>query len=302
MLDLIIVGAGTAGLSAAIYATRAGLSTLVIERAMYGGQITVSPEVDNYPGIPHTSGAELAQSMYQQAEDLGAQFAFETVESVEEEGGVYTVRTDAGTHTAPALILATGAQNRPLGLAEEQSFTGRGVSYCATCDGMFFKDRPVAVVGGGNTALEDAEVLAGICSTVYLVHRRDQFRGEHAQVERLRTHSNVEFVLDSVVTALEGENKLTAAVVENCKTGEVRRLEVDGLFVAVGQIPQNQPFAHLAETDAQGYIKAGEDCRTSRPGLFVAGDGRTKTVRQLVTAAADGAVAALGAAEYLRSR
>ena len=302
MLDLIIVGAGTAGLSAAIYATRAGLSTLVIERAMYGGQITVSPEVDNYPGIPHTSGAELAQGMYQQAEDLGAQFAFETVESVEEEGGLYTVRTDAGTHTAPALILATGAQNRPLGLAEEQRFTGRGVSYCATCDGMFFKGRPVAVVGGGNTALEDAEVLAGICSTVYLVHRRDQFRGEHAQVERLRTHANVEFVLDSVVTALEGEDKLQAAVVENRKTGEVRRLEVDGQFVAVGQIPQNQPFAQLAETDAQGYLKAGEDCRTSRPGLFAAGDGRTKTVRQLVTAAADGAVAALGAAEYLRSR
>ena len=301
--DVAVIGGGPGGYTAALYCARSGRSVVVLEKLSAGGQMATTDQVDNYPGFAEgINGFELAERMERQAQRFGAVTVYAEVTGVELSACPKRIESSEGEFTADAVILATGASPRELGLPGEGALRGRGVAYCATCDGMFFKGRPVAVVGGGNTALEDAEVLAGICSTVYLVHRRDQFRGEHAQVERLRTHANVEFVLDSVVTALEGEDKLQAAVVENRKTGEVRRLEVDSLFVAVGQIPQNQPFAHLAETDAQGYLKAGEDCRTSRPGLFAAGDGRTKTVRQLVTAAADGAVAALGAAEYLRSR
>lgn len=301
MYDLVIIGAGTAGLSAAIYAVRAGLSTLVLEGAMYGGQIIVSPTVENYPGIASVSGAQFAQNLYEQAEALGAKFAFETAVSVENHPTHKTVYTDASHYDAKALILATGAKNRPLGLEGEQRLTGRGISYCATCDGSFFKDKDVAVQGGGNTALEDAEVLAGICRSVTLIHRRDEFRGEQHQVERLRKLPNLQFRLHSTITGLRGENALQAVVVKDLQTGQETELPVDGLFVAIGQIPQNEAFRGLVELDDRGYIVAGEDCRTSTRGIFAAGDGRTKAVRQLVTAASDGAAAALAAAEYVRS-
>lgn len=301
MYDLVIIGAGTAGLSAAIYAMRAGLSTLVLEGAMYGGQIIVSPTVENYPGIASVSGAQFAQSLYEQAEALGAQFAFETATSVENHPTHKTVHTDTSQYDAKAVILATGAKNRPLGLEGEQRLTGRGISYCATCDGSFFKGKDVAVQGGGNTALEDAEVLAGICKSVTLIHRRDEFRGEQHQVERLRKLPNLQFRLHSTITALQGDNALQAVVIKDLQTGQEEPLAVDGLFVAIGQIPQNEAFRGLVELDERGYVVAGEDCRTSTPGVFAAGDGRTKTVRQLVTAASDGATAALAAAEYIRS-
>lgn len=301
MYDLLIIGAGTAGLSAAIYAARAGLSTLVFEGAMYGGQIIVSPTVENYPGVGCVSGADFANGLYKQAEQLGVTFAFENVVSVENYPDKKVVNTQSAQYEGKTVILATGAKNRPLGLANEQKLTGRGISYCATCDGSFFQGKKVAVMGGGNTALEDAEVLAKLCSKVYLVHRRNQFRGEAAQVERLKKLDNVEFLLENTIVELQGENSLTGVVLEHLPTGERKPLEIDGLFVAIGQIPQNAAFEGLVETDSHGYIIASEDCHTNVAGIYVAGDGRTKTVRQLVTAAADGAVAALAAAELIRS-
>lgn len=300
MFDIIIVGAGTAGLSAAIYAVRAGKNVLVLEQKAYGGQIVNTPEVENYPGIAKISGFEFATNLYNQTKDLGARLAYEGVVSVEKTAtGEFKVITDSKEYTCRAVILATGAKNRPLGVAGEEKLIGAGVSYCATCDGMFFRGRDVAVVGGGNTALEDALFLSNYCNKVYLIHRRDEFRGEKSQVERIREKANVELVLSSKVEELKYDDAITGVVVESFKDGAKRELQVQGVFIAIGQMPDNQAFAGLVELDNMGYIVAGEDCRTSCEGIFVAGDCRTKKVRQLATAAADGAVAALGACEYM---
>lgn len=300
MYDIIIVGAGTAGLSAAIYGVRAGKSVLVLEAASYGGQIVNTPDIENYPGIAHISGFDFATGLYNQAKDLGAEIRFEKVIGIEAEGAGKRVETGSGSYEARAVILATGAKNRPLGLPNEQELVGRGVSYCATCDGMFFRNRTVAVNGGGNTALEDAQFLANYCEKVYLIHRRDAFRADVKEVERLRAKDNVEFVLDSVITALESDaSGLRAIRVKNQKSGGERELRVDGLFVAIGQSPDNAAFARLVKLDPKGYIEAGESCRTEAAGIFTAGDCRTKSVRQLATAAADGAVAALAAVNYI---
>lgn len=321
MVDLIIVGGGTAGLSAAIYGVRAGKSVLVLEEKFYGGQIVNSPEVVNYPGIPKISGFEFAKNLYEQAIALGAEYKQARVVQIrqketdrvsqEEEQSVTSgpssikqvvVRTGDSVeecYEASAVILATGAKNRPLGLEREQELIGAGISYCATCDGMFFRDREVAVAGGGNTALEDALFLAEYCSKVYLIHRRDQFRGEEKLVERLRGKERVEFVLESEVIRLHGDAMLDQITVRHVKTGEQRDIAVSALFVAIGQMPDNGNFSDLVSVDAKGYIRAGEDCRTDTPGIYTAGDCRTKEVRQLATAAADGAVAALAACEYI---
>ena len=299
MYDIIIVGAGTAGLSAAIYGVRAGKSVLVLEGETYGGQIINSPEVANYPGIKMTSGFEFATNLYEQATDLGAEVAFENVIRVENEGQQKTVVTEDNVYEAKTVILATGAKNRPLGLEKEKEFVGAGVSYCATCDGAFFKGKTVAVAGGGNTALEDAMFLSGYCEKVYLVHRRDAFRGEEKHVEALRKKPNIEFVLNVNIVELLGEDRLEGIVVEDKNTKEKTTIQLSGLFVAIGQIPKNEAFAGLVELDKGGYIKAGEDCKTNVEGIFTAGDCRTKAVRQLATAAADGAVAALAACEYI---
>lgn len=301
LYDVMIVGAGTAGLSAAIYAARAGLSVLVFEGSMYGGQIIVSPTVENYPGIEMISGADFSNRLYAQTEQLGVTFVFENVVSAENLPDKKCVKTDSAVYEGKTLILASGAKNRPLGLPNEQKLTGRGISYCATCDGSFFKGKTVAVMGGGNTALEDAEVLSKLCEKVYLIHRRNEFRGEASQVQRLKQLENVEFVLESTIVELVGENSLTGVVVEHLPTGEKKEIALNGLFVAIGQVPQNSAFEGVVEMDSHGYIIAGEECRTNVAGIFAAGDGRTKTVRQLVTAAADGAVSALGAAEYIRA-
>lgn len=297
--DMIIVGAGTAGLSAAIYGARAGKKVLVLEANTYGGQIVRSPEVENYPGIAHISGYEFAQNLYEQAVNLGAEVEFENVVEIRADGREKYVVTEDNEYTALSVILATGAVNRPLGVDGEESFVGAGISYCATCDGAFFKGKDVAVVGGGSTALEDALFLSAYCRKVYLIHRRDAFRGEQKYVDNLKTKENIEFVLNSRVTALKGENFLEAVDVENKLSGEVMTLPVSGLFVAIGQMPQNGAFANLIRLDGSGYIAAGEDCRTNVEGIFTAGDCRTKTVRQLTTAASDGATAALAACEYL---
>lgn len=297
MTDIIIVGAGTAGLSAAIYALRAGKSVIVFEQLTYGGQIINTPEVENYPGIKSISGFDFATGLYEQATALGAVIESAQVEAVED-GAVKKVTAGGKVYEAKAVILATGAKNRPLGLEREEELTGSGVSYCATCDGAFYKNRAVAVSGGGNTALEDALFLSNYCSKVYLVHRRDAFRGEMKLAERLKEKENVEFVLNSNIVKILGEDEVAGVVVKDKISGEEKELAVEGLFIAIGQMPDNQAFSSIVKLDDKGYIIAGEDCETGTAGIYAAGDCRTKTVRQLTTAAADGAVAALAACAY----
>lgn len=298
--DIIIVGAGTAGLTAAIYGQRAGKQVLLLEEGIYGGQIVNSPQIENYPGISQISGFQFAMNLYEQATALGARLETGKVVEIIDHGREKIVRTEQVEYSCNAVILATGAKNRKLGLDKEELLTGHGISYCAACDGAFYKEKTVAVAGGGNTALGDADYLANFCKQVYLIHRRDTFRGDTGQVEQLQARNNVTFIMDSVVTELIAGERLEQVQVQNVKTQEEKRLSVDGLFVAIGQIPENQAFAGLIELDSQGYIKAGEDCRTSVEGILAAGDCRTKSVRQLTTAAADGAVAALAACEFIQ--
>ena len=301
MYDIIIVGAGPAGLSAAIYGVRAGKTVLLLERTTYGGQIIKTLEIENYPGIKNISGFEFATNLYEQATSLGAEVVYDNVTSIEDKEEYKLVKTDNNKYQAKAVILATGAKNRPLGVEGEDALIGSGISYCATCDGAFFRGKDVAIVGGGNTALEDAMFLAEYCNKVYLIHRRDSFRGEEALSERLKAKPNIEFVLDSVVTSLEGKFALEGVKVKNKKTDEETDIKVAGLFVAIGQMPENQGFADIVDLDEKGYISAGETCTTKTKGIFTAGDCRTKNIRQLATAASDGAIAALAAVEYVNS-
>ena len=299
MFDLIIVGAGTAGLSAAIYGVRAGKSVLVLEGAAYGGQIINTPEIENYPGIKKISGFEFATNLYNQAKELGAEIRFEKVLSVQEKNGHKIVVTKDKEYEAKAVILATGAKNRNLGIEKEQELVGKGVSYCATCDGMFYRGKVVAVNGGGNTAVEDATFLSEYVEKVYVIHRRDSFRADKAEVDRLVARKNVELVLNSTIKALESDASGLTGILVVDKDGKERHIQVDGLFVAIGQAPDNEAFRNEVDLDGKGYISAGEDCSTKTAGIFTAGDCRTKAVRQLATAASDGAVAALAAVNYI---
>ena len=299
MFDLIIVGAGTAGLSAAIYGVRAGKSVLVLEGAAYGGQIINTPEIENYPGIKKISGFEFATNLYNQAKELGAEIRFEKVLSVQEKNGHKIVVTKDKEYEAKAVILATGAKNRNLGIEKEQELVGKGVSYCATCDGMFYRGKVVAVNGGGNTAVEDATFLSEYVEKVYVIHRRDSFRADKAEVDRLVAKKNVELVLNSTIKALESDASGLTGILVVDKDGKERRIQVDGLFVAIGQAPDNEAFRNEVDLDSKGYISAGEDCSTKTAGIFTAGDCRTKAVRQLATAASDGAGAALAAVNYI---
>ena len=297
--DIVVVGAGPAGLSAAIYGVRAGKSVLVLEALTHGGQIVNTPEIENYPGIKNISGFEFAQGLYEQAVALGAIVKYEKVNGIEVQDNIKLVKTAKEIYEAKAVILATGAKNRSLGLEREDSLLGLGISYCATCDGAFYRGRDVAVAGGGNTAIEDATFLANYCNKVYVIHRRDSFRAEDALVKALKTKENVEFVLDSNIKELIGTDGLEAVVVENKNNKESRKIEVAGLFIAIGQKPENNEFSSVVNLDDAGYILGGEDTKTNVSGIFVAGDTRTKAVRQLATAAGDGAVAGLGAAAYI---
>lgn len=299
MYDIIIIGAGPAGMSAAIYGQRSGKKTLLLDGKGFGGQILNTPEIENYPGIKKVSGFVFASQLYEQATEQGAEIIYEKAIGIEAMDAVRRVKTEKGSYEGKSVILATGARNRPLGIPSEEKFAGAGVSYCAACDGAFFRGKKVAVIGGGNTALEDAEVLSDLAEKVYLVHRRDAFRGEQAGVKRLLAKENVEFVLNSVPEEIVGDKTVQGLKIRNVETGEMQTLSVQGVFVAIGQMPDNGDFADVAALDEKGYIAAGEDCLTKTPGIFAAGDCRTKKVRQLATAAADGASAALAAVEYI---
>lgn len=298
MYDTVIIGAGTAGLTAAIYARRAGKSVLVLEKAAYGGQIINTPEIENYPAAPHISGFEFAAKLYEQAKETGTEFVFEKAVGLRADTNGKTVLTGKNAYAAKTVILAAGTVCRKLGLEKEEALVGKGVSYCAACDGAFYRKKTVAVIGGGNTALEDALYLSDLAETVYLVHRRDSFRGEEAAVSLLKAKENVRFLLGCTVTKLHAGERLERIEVTSAD-GTVQTLPVDGVFAAIGRIPANQDFAPQILLDEAGYVIAGENCHTNMPGVFVAGDARTKTVRQLVTAAADGAVAAAEAIRFL---
>lgn len=298
MYDIIIIGAGPAGLTAAIYARRAGKSCLVIERSAFGGQIALSPKLENYPGFAEISGVEFSDRLVEQAMGLGAEVELDEVTAVNDHGTHKSVTTLSGEFEAKAVIIAAGAKHRHLGIEREEELTGMGVGYCAVCDGAFYRGQTVAVYGGGNTALQDAMMLSDICAKVYLIHRRDTLRGEAHLAEKLRAKDNVEFVLESQIAALLGGEELEGLRLRH-NDGSEREIAVDGLFIAIGYAPDNAPYAGVAALDEGGYISAGEDCRVATPGVFVAGDCRSKTVRQVTTAVGDGAVAALAACEYL---
>ena len=297
--DLIIIGSGPAGLSAAIYAQRARLETLVLEKEMVsGGQVLTTYEVDNYPGLPGINGFDMGMKFREHADNLGAAFETDVVLKVEDQGEVKQVVCENETYKAKTVLIATGAAHRKLGVPGEEELGGMGVSYCATCDGAFFRNKVTAVVGGGDVALEDAIFLARLCKKVYLIHRRDELRGARSLQEAVFKQENIEVVWDSVVEKIQGENMVESLVLKNKKTGETSELEVNGVFIAVGITPNSQTFEGLVDME-QGYIMAGEDCRTSVPGIFAAGDVRTKQLRQIITAAADGANAVTSVERYL---
>lgn len=296
MYDIIIIGAGPAGLTAAIYARRANKKVLVLEAKSYGGQIINASSVENYPGIPNISGFDLATNMYNQAKDLGAEIKYETVLHIDKEKNV---TTNNSTYKAEALILATGAENRKLNIPDEEDYVGKGVSYCATCDGNFYKNKEVAVVGGGNTALEDAIYLSNIVKKVYLIHRRDNFRGEAKYLNEIKKKDNIEIILNSNVTKLKGKDVLQSIEVTD-NDNNIKKIPISGLFIAVGQSPKNEIFANIINVNENGYIESEDGVHTNVEGIYVAGDNRVKQLRQLTTAVSDGSIAATTAIKEMR--
>ena len=298
--DIVIIGAGPAGLTAAIYGARARKKVLVLEANMYGGQIINTFDIENYPAAFHINGYDFANNCYNQAIDLGAEIKFEKAIDIID-GDTKKVVTKDNIYETKVIIIATGCGIKKLGLDNEDELLGKGVSYCATCDGAFFKNKDVAVVGGGNTALEDALYLSDIVKKVYIIHRRDTFRGEDKSVLDLKDKSNVEFIYNSNVTKLIGDEKLEGIEVTD-NEGITKNINVSGLFIAIGRIPENANFTKIVNVDKSGYIIAKEDCKTNVDGIFVAGDSRVKTLRQLVTATSDGAVALTNAIKYINRR
>lgn len=297
MYDIIIIGGGPAGLTAALYACRANKKTLVIEKETFGGQITFSPKVENIPGFISLTGNEFAEKLVEQVLEQGADV--ESCEAIEiRDGEIKTVVTDDGEYQGKSVIIATGAKHRMLGIDGEERFVGEGISFCAVCDGAFYKNKTVAVVGGGNSALQEAILLSDTAKKVYVVQNLDFFTGEKKLVEQLEKLDNVEIILEVTVDSFVGDNELEGIVIKN-STGETRKLELDGLFVAIGLIPQNEAFKNVVKLDVRGYAEVDESCETETKGIFVAGDCRTKKIRQVTTAAADGAIAALAACDYV---
>lgn len=294
MYDTVIIGSGIAGMTSAIYLLRANKKVLILEKKSYGGQIIDSLEVENYPGFANISGFELATSIYNQVKSLGGEFKYEEVISITEEKKIVTKKNE---YQSKSIILATGVVPRKLNLDLEDKLIGKGISYCATCDGRFYKEQEVAVVGGGNTALEDALYLSNLCKKVYLIHRRDQFRGEDRISELLKKRENVEIIYDSTICKINGDDTLSSIEISN-NQNKKREILVKGLFIAIGRVPNNHYCSSLIHLDQAGYILS-KNCETNIEGIFVAGDTRVKELRQLVTASSDGAVAASKVLEYL---
>lgn len=300
MFDLIIIGSGPAGLGAAVYGKRAGLSLLVIEKnPMSGGQVLTTYEVDNYLGLPGINGFDMGVKFREHAEKMGVDFKEAEVTDIEVKDDIKIVHTTEGDFESKALILAMGAHHAHLGVNGEEELSGMGVSYCATCDGAFYKNKITAVVGGGDVAAEDVIFLARTCKKVYLIHRRDSLRAAKMLQKQLMALPNVEILWNQIVEKIEGENMVTSLILKNTKSGENRKLEVNGVFIAVGVHPDTEICKDLVACDDRGYVLAGEDCETSVPGVFVAGDARKKPLRQIITAVADGANAASAAAAYV---
>lgn len=303
ILDTVIIGGGPAGYSAALYCTRAGLSTVIVEKMTPGGQMATTTQIDNYPGFDEgVDGFELGDRMRKGAERFGAKTHYADVTGVSLTENPKKIATTNGDLYAKTVIIATGAAPRELGIADEQRFRGKGVGYCATCDGMFFRGKTVAVNGGGNTAVEDAMFLSKLCEKVYLIHRRDALRASRAEVQALEKAPNVEFLWNKVVTGLEGADKLEKIVLQDTVTKDTTTLDAKGLFVAIGRVPSTELFKDVLKTDAFGYIEADETTRTSIPGVFAVGDVRTKPLRQVVTAVSDGAVASKYVEEFLTAQ
>ena len=303
ILDTVIIGGGPAGYSAALYCTRAGLSTVIVEKMTPGGQMATTTQIDNYPGFDEgVDGFELGDRMRKGAERFGAKTHYADVTGVSLTENPKKIATTNGDLYAKTVIIATGAAPRELGIADEQRFRGKGVGYCATCDGMFFRGKTVAVNGGGNTAVEDAMFLSKLCEKVYLIHRRDALRASRAEVQALEKAPNVEFLWNKVVTGLEGADKLDKIVLQDTVTKDTTTLDAQGLFVAIGRVPSTELFKDVLKTDAFGYIEADETTRTSIPGVFAVGDVRTKPLRQVVTAVSDGAVASKYVEEFLTAQ
>ena len=299
MHDIIIIGAGPAGLTAALYALRADKSVLVLEKETFGGQITFSPNVENYPSVIQMSGNEFAEKLLDQVMHHGADIELAKAEKITSGDGYHTVITDHGTFDGKAVIIATGSRHRHLEIERELELIGEGVSYCAVCDGAFYNGREVAVIGGGNTALQEAVMLSEYCPRVYVIQNLSAMTGEGRLVSKLAAKENVSFIFDSVVTELVGDSKLTAIKIRNTKSGEDSEIKLDGIFVAIGQVPENENFKNVVKLNDWGYIDADESCTTGTAGIFVAGDCRSKMIRQITTAASDGSIAALAACRYV---
>ncbi len=297
MYDIIIIGAGPAGLTSAIYSSRSNKKTLVLEGKNYGGQIINSLDISNYPAIPHISGYDFATNLYNQAKELGAEIIFEKVLEIKNFSNKKLVITKNNTYETQAIIIATGANNRKLGLPNEEKYIGKGISYCATCDGAFYKEKVVAVIGGGYTALEEVLYLANIAKKVYLVHRNQNFKSLEL-LNKLKEKANVEFVVNSNITKINGQEFLESITVTDNSNNE-KTLEIAGLFIAIGHNPATEEFSSLIKLDKKGYVVSNEKCHTNISGVFVAGDNRAKEVRQLVTATSDGAISAIEALNYL---
>lgn len=301
MFDIIIIGAGPAGLTAAIYARRASKKVLVLEANTYGGQILNANDIENYPASAHISGFDFSNRLYNQVIDLKADVKFEKVIDIENSDNLKKVITKNNVYEAKTVIIATGSSVKKLGLENEEKLIGKGISYCATCDGAFFRGKSVAVQGGGNTAIEDALYLSDIAAKVYLIHRRDGFRADESVLNKLKQKSNVEFILNSSVTKLNAKDSLESIEITN-QNGEKKILDVSALFIAIGRIPENSNFTKFVDVDDTGYFLVDESCKTKTDGIFVAGDNRKKELRQLVTATSDGAVAAMAAVKYINNK
>ena len=299
MYDVVIIGGGPAGLTAAIYSIRAGLSLVILEGGQLGGQVALSAEIENYPAVPHTMGWELANHMAAQVQEMNVPIRYEQVLSIREEGKTKVVTTAKGEYPCRAVIIANGAKRRKLGCPGEDEFLGRGVSYCATCDGAFFRGKDVAVMGGGNTAVEDAIYLSGICRSVHLIFRREQLTAQRTLIESAQKRENLTLLPRSTITAVTGGDLVTAVSVQSLDSGAVTSLPVSGVFIAIGLTPDNAPFSPPVALDEYGYILSTEDCRTNVPGIYCAGDTRAKLLRQIVTAVSDGAVASMQAERHI---